>query len=94
MSRLLADWLSDEGEMRIARIELIMVQPPLADSYVLVAYTTHGLALVYTLPHLEHIHTMQLKPEGFARYGGSPVISFVGVDGSPVFQSSSHRRHW
>ena len=62
--------------MGIAHVELITVQPPLADSYVLVAYTTHGLALVYTLPHLEHIHTMQLKPEGFARYVSSTVSSF------------------
>ncbi|KAI0756487.1 lethal giant larvae like, C-terminal-domain-containing protein [Daedaleopsis nitida] len=36
------------------------------DSYVLVAYTTHGFALVYSLPHLEQIHTVLLKPEGFS----------------------------
>ena len=31
------------------------------DSCALVAYTSHGQALIYSLPHLELIHTLQLQ---------------------------------
>ncbi|KAI0718934.1 lethal giant larvae like, C-terminal-domain-containing protein [Cerioporus squamosus] len=36
------------------------------DSYALVAYTSLGLALVYSLPHLEQITTLELHPAGLS----------------------------
>ena len=36
------------------------------DSYALVAYTSLGLALIYTLPHLEQIATLELHPSGLS----------------------------
>ncbi|TFK95007.1 hypothetical protein K466DRAFT_579508 [Polyporus arcularius HHB13444] len=36
------------------------------DSYALVAYTSLGLALIYSLPHLEQITTLELHPSGLS----------------------------
>ncbi|KAH9920224.1 uncharacterized protein BXZ73DRAFT_91957 [Epithele typhae] len=52
------DWGS-----KVGTVEHVEVVSRL-DSQALVAYTTLGMALIYTLPHLEPIHTIQLTPSG------------------------------
>ncbi len=64
MLRSSGDSVSDSSTVS-RTVTLVDWSVPL-DSHALVAYTSHGLALVYSLPHLEHIHTLQLRPDGFS----------------------------
>ncbi|KAM5536030.1 hypothetical protein V8D89_010288 [Ganoderma adspersum] len=49
-----------EWSSKVGTVEHVEVVRRL-DSCTLVAYTSHGQGLIYSLPHLEHIHTLELQ---------------------------------
>lgn len=59
---------------------------PYPDSQALIAYTSLGLALVYSLPHLEHIHTMQLSASGMVEY----AFPFITICRSCPYKTKLH----